>query len=200
VTFNLSSTYTRESDFTSIYWTDSGLYWTKENISSHVKKDIYSLKNAAYLAAALISKKSTHRQNYINELSKFMTIEIYGKMGTLQCPENISDCREFISIKYMFFLVFENSVCRDYVTEKFFDTLKYDIIPVVLGDGNYNYYIPKSGFINALDFESPADLATYLVALSNNKETYNKYFEWKKYIGYRKIPVVQAYLYHWKCV
>jgi len=121
-----------------------------------------------------------------------MSVQIYGLIGK-RCPGN-QNCREFISNKYMFFLAFENSVCRDYITEKFFDTLKFDIVPVVLGGGNYSHYIPKSGFIDAMDFESPAELAKFLKYLSKNKEAYNKYFEWKKDVRYREKPLVQAYI------
>ncbi len=40
-----------------------------------------------------------------------------------------------------FFFAFENSLCIDYVSEKFFHIIKFNIIPVVLGSGNYNYYV-----------------------------------------------------------
>lgn len=35
---------------------------------------------------------------------------------------------------YMFYLAFENSICADYVTEKFFNAMKRDVIPIVLGE------------------------------------------------------------------
>ncbi len=138
----------------------------------------------------MISYDTEHRRNYINELSKFMSVQIYGLIGK-RCPGN-QNCREFISNKYMFFLAFENSVCRDYITEKFFNTVKFNVVPVVMGGGDYSYYIPKSGFINALDFQSPADLATFLVGLSKDKDAYNSYFKWKNYIEFRK-PIIQAF-------
>ena len=43
--------------------------------------------------------------------------------------------------------------------------------------------IPKSGYIDALDFYSPKDLADYLIYLDQNKTAYNSYFKWKKYIS-----------------
>ncbi len=147
------------------------------------------------MAATLISASYTHRQNYITELGRHMSIEIYGEQGSFKCPKDANiNCREFISDKYMFYILFENSVCRDYITEKFFDTLKYNIVPVVLGGGDYSYYIPKSGFINALDFKGPDDLAKFLIDLSKDKDAYNRYFEWKEFLGYRKAPLVQAFI------
>ncbi len=44
------------------------------------------------------------------------------------------------------------------------------------------YQIPKSGYINVLDYKSPKELADYLIYLSNNKTAYNEYFKWKKYL------------------
>jgi len=76
---------------------------------------------------------------------------------------------------------FENSFCRDYVTEKFFKVLEYDIVPVVLGKGNYSKIAPAKSYIDAQDFETPQKLAEYLEYLDKNETAYAEYFEWKKY-------------------
>ncbi|CAF1082698.1 unnamed protein product [Brachionus calyciflorus] len=175
--FNLSSSYRLDSDFTSIYWTDSGLFWS-ENHTFNSNKNFLDNKNG--FGAALVSNCESFRLNFLKELKKYIPLDIFGNCG-LKCPTN-QDCRSYISNNYKFFFLFENSFCHDYVTEKFFDTLKFDIIPVVLGMGNYSYYVPKSSFINAIDFKSPKDLAIYLLKLSNNSNEYNKYFQWKKYL------------------
>jgi hypothetical protein len=54
--------------------------------------------------------------------------------------------------EYKFYLSFENSVCEDYVTEKFWKVLDYSIIPVVLGGANYSKFAPTKSYINARDF------------------------------------------------
>ncbi len=65
------------------------------------------------------------------------------------------------------------------------------MIPVVLGGGNYDYYIPKSSFINVLDYKNARQLADYLIYQSENQtESYNSYFKWKKYAkfnGHRQL-------------
>ena len=106
--------------------------WTKVILKNEKKN----------LAAALISncRASSKRLEFINELKKYMNVDVYGKCGSHLCPSN-TNCREFINRKYKFFFAFENSMCQDYVTEKFFQTLNYDIVPVVLGLGNYSYYV-----------------------------------------------------------
>ncbi len=34
---------------------------------------------------------------------------------------------------YKFYLAFENTYCRDYISEKFWNALKQDIVPIVMG-------------------------------------------------------------------
>ena len=116
------------------------------------------------------------RLNLIKEHQKYINIDIYGKCG-LTCPEH-TDCRAYLSKFYNFFFVFENSICTDYVTEKLFDTLKYSIIPIVVGtkDVDFSFWVPKSGYINAQDYKDPQDLANYLKELDNDQKAFNKYF------------------------
>ena len=83
---------------------------------------------------------------------------------------------------YKFFLAFENGICRDYITEKYWKYLDLGLVPVVLGGANYSdprLAIPGS-FIDASDFKSVKDLAWYLDYLNKNDTAYNKYFEWKQ--------------------
>ena len=67
------------------------------------------------------------------------------------------------------------------MTEKFFKVLYYDIIPVVLGSGNYSKMAPAKSYIDATQFQSPEKLAKYLLYLDGNITAYAEYFEWKKY-------------------
>jgi len=82
--------------------------------------------------------------------------------------------------KYKFYLSFENSICVDYVTEKFFMILKYNMVPVVYGGAKYNEIAPPHSYINALDF-TPEKLAQYLKLLDSNDTLYNEYFWWKEH-------------------
>jgi len=202
--FNLTASYRQESDFSSLYWLDSGLYWDLNlnykisNNNFNYSNDTFS--NNTHLIGTLIShcRDPIGRMSYISELKKYISVDVYGKCG-IKCPDgpdkwNSDKCREYISKNYKFFLVFENSFCKGYVTEKFFNALRYDIIPIVLGAGNYSHYIPKSGYIDAFDYKTPESLANYLFYLNNNKTAYDNFFYWKRYINFELKPPNMGYL------
>ena len=76
---------------------------------------------------------------------------------------------------YKFYIAFENSLSWDYVTEKFFYNLHFDVIPVVLDlHGNYARFAPPKSYINALDFPTVKELADYLKVLDGNDTLYNE--------------------------
>ena len=78
-----------------------------------------------------------------------------------------------------FYLAFENSVCSDYVTEKFFKILQRRIVPIVLGGADYSKFAPPNSYIDASKY-SPRKLAQYLQQLDKDDQLYNEFFKWKK--------------------
>ena len=63
---------------------------------------------------------ANNRKNYAQELQKFVSVDIYGACGTMQCFRRNKECFEKLKTDYKFYLSFENSNCKDYVTEKLF--------------------------------------------------------------------------------
>ena len=53
---------------------------------------------------------------------------------------------------YKFYIAFENSICRDYVTEKFYNTLLFNTVPIVYSGANFSAIAPKGSYINIHDF------------------------------------------------
>ena len=67
--------------------------------------------------------------------------------------------------EYKFYLSIENSNCKDYITEKFFENaLATGAVPVVAGAdrSSYEKIAPASSFIHVDDFESIGKLGEYL--------------------------------------
>ena len=184
--FNLSSTYKANSNFTSPYFSNTYYMWT-QNSNFDSNKDY--TKGKTEFAVIIVSNchDRSGRLKYVKELQKTIPVTIYGKCGK-SCPVVGNNtkiyCKEFVSKTYKFYFAFENSICSNYVTEKFFIILRYDIIPVVYGDGDYSKYVPQSGYINAFDYPTPKHLADYLIYLDGNKTAYNSYFKWKKYVKF----------------
>lgn len=133
---------------------------------------------------AWISSRCTswgQREDIVERMQKYIPVSIYGNCGNLRCAsEGIEDCKFQIASKYKFYLAFENAVCQDYVTEKYFSTLLTEMIPVVYGGANYSALFPPKSFINLADFKSIKDLTKYLTFLGNNPKEYLKYFNWRK--------------------
>ena len=76
---------------------------------------------------------------------------------------------------YYFYLSFENSICADYVTEKFFNAMTKNIVPIVFGGTDYHGSAgaPPHSHINAFkDFKDPKQLALYLHSLIEDHEKY----------------------------
>lgn len=189
--FNYTADYLTESEFGINYESQKRFLWAL-NETFNENHDYHEGKTG--FMAALISNcaAQNERMNYINELRKYVhEVEVYGNCGK---PCTANDCREWIGQKYKFFFAFENSNCKDYITEKFFLMLKYDIIPVVIGGGNYSRFVPKSGYINGLDFKSAKDLGKYLNYLDSNKTAFNSYFKWKKHVNFLDYTVSYAFM------
>ena len=61
------------------------------------------------------------RLNYARELGKYINVDIYGACGSKRCPRtNANKCFSLLDKEYKFYLAFENSNCKEYITEKFF--------------------------------------------------------------------------------
>ena len=128
-------------------------------------------------------KSLSARNEFVNRLKTLIDIDIYGKCGNMSCSRsNPVWCRQMLERVYKFYLSLENTLCEDYVTEKFFDQMRYHIIPIVFDlHGHHARIAPPHSYINAADYESVRDLANYLLLLDGNDTLYNEYFWWKKH-------------------
>lgn len=90
--------------------------------------------------------------------------------------------------RYLFYLAFENSQHRDYITEKFWhNSLMAGTVPVVLGPPRaiYETFVPQDAFIHVDDFDSVRELASFLAGM--NQSTYRRYFTWQHWFQVRLI-------------
>jgi len=138
-----------------------------------------SLASKSELAVWIVShcQTNSHREDYVLELQKYMPVSVMGKCGLGR------DSSAWQQVHWAkFYLAFENSICDDYITEKFhFILANYDTVPVVLGPRKQDYekVSPPNSFIHIADFPSAKALAQYLLYLDSHPEEYLKYLEWK---------------------
>ncbi|BFZ14332.1 hypothetical protein BsWGS_17371 [Bradybaena similaris] len=137
-------------------------------------------KNKTRTALWFVSncRSPSRRDVYVQEMQKYIDVDIYGACGR-PCARSDPSCNNYA--KYKFYLSFENSLCTDYVTEKFFKLFDQNlfVIPVVRGAADFDKYFPNFTYINAAHFKRPKDLALHLKHLASDLETYSKYLEYK---------------------
>ncbi|KAG8181290.1 hypothetical protein JTE90_019383 [Oedothorax gibbosus] len=178
--FNLTVTYRRDSDVVA-------RYGSVRKARPPRFMDFQRLRRAFKGKRRSVAFLSSHcptdggRDAFVTELSRHIDVDAYGDCGDRVCPMSAKDfCHEEFARNYKFLLAFENAVCKDYVTEKFYRTLAYDIVPVVFGGGPYEGLAPPGSFIDALKFKSPRHLAFFLRGVGEDFDRYVSYFKWRK--------------------
>ncbi|CAL1546838.1 unnamed protein product [Lymnaea stagnalis] len=113
--------------------------------------------------------------------AKYIDVDIFGRCGnaTACLSQRRGQCLLDLLRPYKFYLAFESAFCPDYLTEKIFKTFLSDnhIVPVVMGETEYDQYFPKGSLINIDWFPTARELAVYLQGL--DPETYSGYLEVK---------------------
>ena len=182
--FNWTWCYTRGSDIYAPYgWmrplTEEEKYNQSHNTHSNMNYDYFSRKDKT-AGVAVISDclDDAHRYKLIDKLRPYLDIDVYGGCGKA-CPRDYSSCNELLP-PYKFYLAFENSDCRDYVTEKYWRAIIRGQIPIVAWKiySMTDLVLPNS-YINVYDFKDLDAAGAYIKKVSENKTLYNSYFKWK---------------------
>ena len=140
----------------------------------------------AYLIT-VVSNCGGSRARLIKELPAHIPVHNFGQChNNMKFPEKVN-IDELMS-RYKFVLTVENSLCTDYVTEKWARPLRVGSIPVVTsvqGTPNYTKVTPHTQlpvYLDSSDFKSLAELAARIKEIGDSKEVY------AKYMAYRALP------------
>ncbi|XP_060063939.1 glycoprotein 3-alpha-L-fucosyltransferase A-like [Ylistrum balloti] len=177
--FNWTMGYRRDSDIVHFYGRFHRLPKTGEEIN--ITSTWYSQLNKSILFVSHCGTAS-RRLDYINTMKSFYDIDIYGACGKLKCPKSKwGECHKKIE-NYKFYLAFENSLCKDYITEKMFKIywLNSKAIPVGRGPTQYDVYLPPNTYLDTSKYRSSKELADHMWRLSKNESEATTYFKWKK--------------------
>ncbi|ELU07138.1 hypothetical protein CAPTEDRAFT_228957 [Capitella teleta] len=205
--FNLTATYSLSSDVPRFDMRRLKHCVRSQKRYNTLKGIDYTKKKRNGTAVAWLASEcntQSKRENYVKELQKHIDVDVYGECGPLKCGSRSLNtwskdrCHDKLLHQkgsYKFYLSFENSLCKDYVTEKLWMLMKMDIVPVVMGLVDYSNMLPKDSYIDVRDFPSPAALANYLKFLDENPAMYNEYIRNKNsLICYLKYPYMP-----WEC-
>lgn len=174
--FNVSLGYRRDADISVPY---GSLIPVHDGFEDFV--DFLPSEKDKLVCWIVSNYKPEHRRvQYYEQLSKYVQIHVYGEFFERRVSEQeykdiISSCK--------FYLSFENSAHKDYITEKLFNTLDLGAVPIVFGPSRKNYecFIPGDAFIHVDDFPSMRALAKHLFLLHRDQTLYLRYFRWRRH-------------------
>lgn len=155
------------------------------SLEDDLQHDWSSFLRRPKIVAWMVSNCNTWsgREKYVKELQNHVQVDVYGRCGSLTCGKNHRDTycyTDVLAVGYRFYLSFENSLCRDYVTEKVWFPMLHGLVPVVYGGATYEDYLPPHSYIDARAM-SPKDLAELLIRVSNSRTEYARYHLWRRY-------------------
>lgn len=179
--YNLSLNYRRDADAPCPYGYSVKRLHPLSESSAFWRNIRHGVARKQKLAAWFVSNcgAPSNRDKLVSEMKKYMQIDVYGSCGDLKCPLGNKHCSTMLNEKYKFYFAFENSICRDYATEKFWEKMTMNVLVVVLKRSVVENYVPPKSFIAVDDFKSPKALVDYLLMLNTNNELYLDYFKWK---------------------
>ena len=181
--FNWTATYRSDSTIVAPY--GKWQYYNNKVRQLPLKRNYLANKTKSVAWFVSNCETENERMEYAKELSKHIQVDIYGPCGSDTCSKHRDEkeCFKTLDKDYRFYLSFENSNCKEYITEKFFrNALQYNIIPIVMGARPEDYIrvAPYHSYIHIEEFPGgPKELAHYLKKLEKSDELYNEYFKWK---------------------
>lgn len=182
--FNITIVYTEDADIQNYMY--GFKCWKKEPLHKRVRKNYLVGKVGSVLWMASNCKWTMGRELYVEELKKYIDVDIVGECGNRTECGLYGDldvaCTNALINRYKFYLSFENSFCEGYYTEKIRKTVETRTIPIVMGLMDYSKLLPRDSYINVRDFSSPKELAAFLHSVGNDKKLYNRYLQSKAHL------------------
>ncbi|KAJ3604773.1 hypothetical protein NHX12_026825 [Muraenolepis orangiensis] len=172
--FNLTMSYRRDADITIPY----GRLEPREPPGAPGGLVVVKSVPVCWVVSAYSPE---HRRSRVyTGLRDMMPVAVYGHWNNN--PLSARDLLPTISRCY-FYLAFENSESKDYITEKLWrNAYGSGAVPVVLGPppGDYEAVAPRGSYIHVDEFASVEDLGRRLQELMEDRESYAGYLEWQR--------------------
>ncbi|XP_063371711.1 alpha-(1,3)-fucosyltransferase 7-like [Cydia amplana] len=188
--FNWSMSYRTDSDIPVPYGRTIPLLYPKLNdIADDELTQLvpyWKQKQRDILAAIIMSRCVGFRMRFVMQLQRFFNVDMFGKCAlvnnhTNRCPGRYTHDCPIIS-KYLFYIVIENSKCRQYISEKVFHhAYSKGAIPIIMGSPLVDCVklLPPNSFIHMDNFASVKHLAREVYAISGNIPKLLSYHAWR---------------------
>ena len=112
---------------------------------------------------AFLSNPEPTRLRAIEELRKFGEVDVFGPYAGRPVKNKYE-----LAKNYKFCLGFENDLFPGYLTEKLLDSYSCGTVPLYWGDLGRESHINRNSFINAADFPSIKEFASYVGNLDSS--------------------------------
>ena len=180
--FNWTMSYRRDSDLLFMYIEFATVSTDKRDTNESFSFLRNKKRNIVWFVGNC--RTASRREDYAGTLGKNCEIYKIGNCGRNgnECPRNdAKSCmRNLLNNEYKFYFSAENSLCRDYITEKSFERMQYNVIPFVRGGANYSMFLPPGSYIDAGSFNNQSETCTYLLKVGKNEKLYNEYHIWRQ--------------------
>ncbi|KAM7353150.1 alpha-(1,3)-fucosyltransferase 10 [Cochliomyia hominivorax] len=192
--FNFTSTFSRHSDLPlTTYYLPNIDNLTTPAYTVPIGEKSRNKDQALVLFMQSDCDTMSGRDDYVKELMNYISVDSYGAcLKNKEWPESLHKVQndylnklydpqllKFMA-RYKFIIAYENGVCDDYITEKFWRPLIAGSIPLYFGSPSIKDWAPnEKSFIDISKFSSPQELANYLRVLDKNDRAYNSYLNHK---------------------
>ncbi len=133
--------------------------------------------------------QSNYRIKMFDILQSYKTVQSAGavrnNIGSI--GRSIQDKLDFLS-HFKFNLCFENYSCPGYSTEKLFDAIAANTLPIYWGDPRLPEDINPRRYINAHDFANLSALMEYIKKVDQDDAFYQSYFEEPLFLDNQRKP------------
>ena len=162
--FNWSATYSTKSEIF-VPYSETRLLTPDELKRKGNEKTNFAAGKDKMAFVAMSKCRVSARLELVKRLGKYVPVDVYGRckfdLKLESCPKNSAKCQSIRS-RYKFYFAVKNSMCEDYITEKYWGNLRNGLVPIVFSGANYSRLALPGTFINARDFKSLKELADHL--------------------------------------
>ncbi|XP_049869327.1 alpha-(1,3)-fucosyltransferase 7-like [Pectinophora gossypiella] len=126
----------------------------------------------------------------VKDLRKYISVDIQGciseaEKNSFTCTEPVTDDCKIMS-NYLFYLVIEDSSCRQYITEKCFHFgYAKGAIPVIMGPPvkDCEKLLPPNSFLHVDNYKSLRELTDHMKQITETFESILVYHAWRKHFA-----------------